>query len=72
MLVANWNGQRTAFPVHEVFGIHRFHQDELLEAPSTVARSTLTYTRGVIVWRERAVGLLHAESLFTALNRSLS
>lgn len=72
LLVANWNGQRTAFPVDEVFGIHRFHQEELLEAPSTVARSTLTYTRGVIVWRERAVGLLHAESLFTALNRSLS
>jgi len=72
LLVAAWNGQRVAFPVDEVFGIHRFQQDEMREAPSTVARSTLTYTRGVIVWRERAVGFLHAESLFAALNRSLS
>jgi len=72
LLVASWNGQRTAFPVDEVFGIHRFHRDEVREAPSTVARSTLTYTRGVLVWRERVVGLLHADSLFAALNRSLS
>jgi len=72
LLVANWNGQRVAFPVDEVFGIHRFQQDELREAPATLARSTLTYTRGVIVWRERAVGFLHAESLFAAVNRSLS
>ena len=72
LLVAAWNGQRVAFPVDEVFGIHRFQQDEVREAPSTVARSTLTYTRGVIVWRERPVGFLHAESLFAALNRSLA
>jgi len=72
LLVASWNGQRVAFPVDEVFGIHRFQQDEVRAAPSTVARSTLTYTRGVIVWRERAVGFLHADSLFAALNRSLS
>jgi chemotaxis-related protein WspD len=72
LLVAAWNNQRVAFPVDEVFGIHRFQQEELREAPSTVARSTLTYTRGVLVWRERAVGFLHAESLFAALNRSLS
>jgi chemotaxis-related protein WspD len=72
LLVANWNGHRVAFPVDEVFGIHRFQQDDLREAPSTVARSTLTYTRGVIAWRERAVGFLHADSLFAALSRSLS
>ena len=72
LLVASWNNQRVAFPVDEVFGIHRFQQDELRAAPSTVARSTLTYTRGVIMWRERAVGFLHAESLFAALGRSLS
>ena len=72
LLVASWNGQRVAFPVDEVFGIHRFQQDEVREAPSTVSRSTLTYTRGVVVWRDRPVGFLHAESLFAALNRSLS
>jgi len=72
LLVASWNGQRVAFPVDEVFGIHRFQQDEVREAPSTVARSTLTYTRGVLVWRERAVGFLHADSLFAALGRNLS
>jgi chemotaxis-related protein WspD len=72
LLVAEWNGQRVAFPVDEVFGIHRFQQDEMREAPSTVARSSLTYTRGVLNWRGRAVGFLNPESLFTALNRSLA
>ena len=72
LLVANWNGQRVAFPVDEVFGVQRFQQDELREAPSTVARSTVTYTRGVIIWRDCPVGFLHADSLFAALNRSLA
>jgi len=72
LLVASWNGQRVAFPVDEVFGIHRFQQDEVRDAPSTVSRSTLTYTRGVVLWRDRPVGFLHAESLFAALNRGLS
>jgi len=72
LLVANWEGQRIAYPVNEVHGIQRFHQEELKDPPATVGKSTLTYTRGVFGWQERTVGLLDAEALFGALNRRLS
>lgn len=72
LLVTNWNGQRVVFPVDEVLGIHRSRPDELREAPATVTHSANTYTRGLFVWRERTVGLLHPDALFAAVNRSLS
>jgi chemotaxis-related protein WspD len=71
LLVANWDGHRLAFPVDEVHGIHRFHRDEMKEPPATISKSTLTHTRGIFAWRERSVGFLDADSLFSALNRSL-
>lgn len=72
LLVVNWDGQRLAFPVDEVFGIHRFHLDEMKEAPATISKFALTYTRGVFAWRERSVGFLDAALLFNALNRALA
>ena len=72
LLVANWDGQRLAFPVDEVHGIQHFHRDEIKAPPTTISKSTLTYTRGVFAWRERSVGFLDADSLFSALNRSLT
>jgi chemotaxis-related protein WspD len=71
LLVANWDGQRVAFPVDEVFGIHRFHLDEMKEPPATISKSALTYTQGVFAWRERSVGFLDADLLFNALNPAL-
>jgi chemotaxis-related protein WspD len=72
LLVANWDGHRLALPVDEVHGIHRFHSDEMKPPPATISKSTLTYTRGIFAWQERAVGFLDADSLFSALNRSLT
>jgi chemotaxis-related protein WspD len=72
LLVANWDGQRVAFPVDEVFGIHRFHLDEMKEPPATISKSTLAYTQGVFAWRERSVGFLDADLLFRALNPALA
>ena len=72
LLVANWDGHRLAFPVDEVQGIHRFQQNELKEPPATVAKSTLTYTRGIFSWRDCSVGFLDADLLFATINRSLT
>lgn len=72
LLVADWNGQRFAFPVDEVHGVHRFHQADLREPPATVARSGLTCAGGVFPWRNFAVGFLDADGVFAALNRNLS
>jgi len=71
LLVINWDGHRLAFPVDEVHGIHRFHRDEMKEPPATISKSALTYTQGVFTWRERSVGFLNADSLFSALNPAL-
>ena len=72
LLVVSWDGKRLAFPANEVRGIHRFGPDELAHPPSTVTRAALTFTRGILSWRERLVGLLDPDLLFSTLNRSLS
>jgi len=72
LLVANWIGQRFVFPADEVRGIHRFQPAELIEPPATLAKSKRSYTQGIIYWQEQPVGLLEADLLFAALNRSLT
>ena len=72
LLVVNSAGSRLAFPVEEVHGTHRFHREDLKEPPATVAKSALTYTQGIIPWRECTVGFIDAELLFSVLNRSLT
>jgi chemotaxis-related protein WspD len=72
LLVANWNRQRFVFPADEVRGIHRFQPAELTEPPATLARSRDALTQGIIHWQGQAVGLLDADRLFAALNRSLT
>ena len=72
LLVTHWNGGRLAFPVQEVHGIQHLQQDELREPPATVSHSSLTYTRGVVSWHDRTVGVLDADALFASLNNNLS
>jgi chemotaxis-related protein WspD len=72
LLVANWDGHRFVFPADEVRGIHRFQMSDLTEPPATLAKSRLSYTQGILRWQGRAVGLLDADLLFSALNRGLT
>jgi chemotaxis-related protein WspD len=72
LLVVNWTGHRLAFPVDEIPCAYRFDLKELKAPPATVAKSNPCYTQGVFYWQDRAVGLLDAELLFPALNRSLT
>jgi chemotaxis-related protein WspD len=72
LLVAEWNGQRVAFPVDEVHGVHRFHSADLREAPATVANSTVSCATGVFPWRNFTVGYLDPDAMFASLNRNLS
>jgi chemotaxis-related protein WspD len=72
LLAVNWDGQRLVFPVDEVYGIHRFQPHELKEPPATLAKSGLSFTRGVLRWTGHSVGLLDPDLLFSSLNRSLT
>ena len=72
LLVVNWDGYRFAFPVDQVHGPHRFHQQETKAAPATVARSQPSFIQNFLCWQDRAVGLLEADLVFSALNRNLA
>jgi chemotaxis-related protein WspD len=72
LLVAQWDGQRLVFPVDEVHGIVRFDAQELKPLPSTVSHSKSTFAQAVLPWNQKAVGLLDAELLFSAMNRNLT
>lgn len=72
LLVAEWSGQRFAFPVDEVHGVHRFHRQDLREPPATVARSGLACSTGVFPWHGFTVGFLDPDALFASLNGKLT
>jgi chemotaxis-related protein WspD len=71
LLVVNWEGSRVVFPVNEVHGIVRFEAQHLKDPPATVAKSSGSFTQGILPWQGRAVGFLNAGVLFPMLDRSL-
>ncbi len=72
LMVVSWDGVRLAFPVDEVQGTHRLQAHELRSPPATVAKANPNYTQGVLYWRERTVGFLNTDLVFSTLNRSLT
>jgi chemotaxis-related protein WspD len=72
LLVCNRGGDRLAFFVDEVHGVHRFHQRELKEVPATVAKAAATYTVGLLHWMDKTVGCLDDELLFYAFNKGFA
>jgi chemotaxis-related protein WspD len=72
LLVTAWEGSRLVFPVDEVQGIHRFQGHELREPPSTVMKSKPSFSEGILLWRDKAVGFLDPALLFSTLNQSLT
>lgn len=72
LLVIQLEGSCVACPVDEVYGIQRFHPRELKEVPATVAKATATYTKAVLAWQAKSVGLLDEQLLFYTVNRSLA
>lgn len=72
LLVVTHQSQKLVFPVDEVSGIHRYNQDELQPAPTTLAQTNSSFTHAVMHWNTQTVGLLDCDLLCYALNRSLT
>ena len=72
LLVCNRGGDRFAFIVNEVHGVHRFHPRDQKDVPATVARAAATFTVGLLQWMDKTVGCLNDELLFYALNKRLA
>jgi chemotaxis-related protein WspD len=72
LLVIQHEDQRAVCPVDEVHGIVRFHPRDLAPAPATVAKDTASYTRSLLSWADKSVGVLDGELLFHTVNRNLA
>ena len=70
MLVIQEGSNRTVCPVDDVHGIERFQPQSLNQVPAILGAAALTYTRGVLSWRRRSVGVLDSDLILQALNRS--
>lgn len=71
-LVLQRDGSCLVCPVDEVHGIQRFRSCDQAAIPATVAKGTATYTRAVLSWQAKSVGLLDTRLLLDTLNRSLA
>jgi chemotaxis-related protein WspD len=71
-LVVRRDEARVVFRADEVHGIQRFHPRELKPVPSTVARSTATYSKDLLPWNGHSVGVLDDQLLFYTLKRTLA
>ncbi len=72
LLVIRRDDVRAVCPVDDVHGIHRFHPRELKDVPATVARAAATYSKAILPWQGRSVGVLDDELLFHTLKRSIA
>ncbi len=72
LIVAEWQGNLVTIPENEVHGVYRFHPQDLKEVPATIARANSGLTQAILTWKDRKVGCLDEESLFSAINRSLA
>ena len=72
LLICNPSGGRLAFPVSEVYGVHRYCPGDLRDAPATLARAAGIYITGVLPWKDKTVGCLDDELLFYALDKGLA
>jgi|694.fasta_scaffold27212_4 chemotaxis-related protein WspD len=57
------------FPVSGVDGIYKISMDQLQNPPVTVAKSSTNYLKGLFSWKEKVVGLIDEQSLFSSLQR---
>lgn len=72
LIVARYAGGRLAFPIDEILHTHHHSPGDLQPLPATVARSPSNFTKGLLSFAGKLVGVLDERPLFDALNRSLT
>lgn len=71
MMVLEWEGENWGSPVDEVQGVHRFQTSELRNVPETVAKTSISFTKGIIEYQDNNVGYLDHELIFSSLKRRI-
>jgi chemotaxis-related protein WspD len=70
LLVVQSGASGLAFPVNEVHGPHRFHDDEIKLLSAKPRTAALGSSQGVLRWQDRIVGMLDSEALLATCQRS--
>ncbi len=61
---------RLAFPVDEIDRMHRYHPNDLRDAPATISRFAAAYITGILSWNERFVACLDDQRIARSLDRT--
>lgn len=72
LIVAGKSPDFWAFVVNEVDRVRRYPAEEVMTVPTTVARSTGRFSKGVLIGDGRMTGLLDEAKLFEALRARLT
>jgi chemotaxis-related protein WspD len=73
LLIVGHGSGRFAVQVNEVFGVHRYHPNELRLAPAILLKaSSGSYTVGILRWKGTTVACLDEALLFSALSKGLA
>jgi chemotaxis-related protein WspD len=72
MIVLEHADRQWVVPVRDVHGIHEFDERDVEPVPVTVSQSPTPFTRGLVRWRDRRIGVLDGELLLSAIARKLA
>jgi chemotaxis-related protein WspD len=71
MIVIEKGDNTWVFPVDEFYGLSRFNNNELRDAPNSATSTINTYTKGFFHWQSRSLSYIDDELLFMSLRRKL-
>jgi chemotaxis-related protein WspD len=72
LLVLRRDDVHAVCPVDETGGIIRFDAHALIDIPGTLAHASSRYSKHLLPWEGRSVGVLDDQLLFSTLGRSLA
>jgi len=61
-----------AIPVDEVCGVSRYHPHDLKPVPTTLAKTGVSHSQGVLVLAQRSIGVLDVDRLSQTITRTLA
>lgn len=72
MIAINHNESSFIFLVSEVKSTYKYSPEELKSPPTTLANTKGTFTKGILLWKDKNVACLDADLLFYTLDKKLT
>ena len=71
-MVVSSSNQRWVLVIDSIFGVHRFHESDLLDVPAASLRHSNEYIRGLIARGDQHFGLIDLARLCVGLEEQLT